>query len=511
MRRLEVAGTVRGEGAQLRALARRAPGLLVACAVTAVIYAVFSFLNHSHFRSGTDLAIFDQAIWHLSRFEWPRSTFLAPWGYGNFFGDHFEPIIVLLAPLYWIWENVGVLLIVQAVVLAASIAPVFVFCRRRLGRAGGYLLALAYVSFWGIASAVAFGFHEVAFVPLLLGLIVLAVEDRRWRAFAVLIFVLLLVKENMGILVAFIGLYVGVTRREWRKAAITAAVGVSWFVLATDVIQPLFNDGKAYRHWMYRAVGRDLTSALANMVADPTLVPRLFFSGTFDPGPGWATSSKAGTLALIFAPFFGLALASPIGILLVPLLLERMLAGNPWLWTPYLHYSLTIAPVLVMGSADALARLARWRPLLPRARTVLVGGAAAIAVANLAVATRFPLRDIVDPRFYAPTAGDLARARALASVPSGASVLTGSQMMAHLTHRRDVYEMRSQKKGTEYIVTDPAEYFWTRWPKAGYVDRQRLFLDKAAEYEPVYSDRNVVVLKQRSTLVKHDSRRRGER
>ena len=484
----------------MRALARREPWLLVACVATAAVYTLFSFLNHSHFRSGTDLAIFDQAIWHYSRFEWPRSTFLEPWGYENFLGDHFEPILLFLAPLYWVWENVGVLLIVQALLLAASLVPVFVFCRRRLGRTGAYLMTVAYASFWGIASAIAFGFHEVAFVPLLLGCIVLAVEDRRWRVFALLILVLLLVKENMGILAAFIGLYVAVTQREWRKGALTAAAGITWFVLATDVIQPLFNDGSAYRHWMYRAVGRDLTSALANMVADPTLVPRVFFKGTFDPGIGWATSSKVGTLLLLFAPFFFLALLSPIAILLVPLLLERMLAGNPWLWTPYLHYSLTIAPILIMGSADALARLARWEPLRPRARQVLVGGAAAILVANLVAATRFPFKDLVNPRFYRPSAADLARERALARIPPKASVLTGSQMMAHLTHRRDVYEMRSHKAGTEYIVTDPAEYFWTRFPKAGYVDRNRLFMDKAGRYEPVYADKDVVVLKRRSTF-----------
>ena len=507
--RLPLLTVVRTEGEGLLALARREPALLVGCLLIAALYAVFSFLNHSHFNSGTDLAIFDQAIWHYSRFEWPRSTFLAPWGYGNFLGDHFEPILIFLAPLYWIWENVGVLLIVQALLLAASILPVFVFCRRRLGRTGAYLMALAYASFWGIASALSFGFHEVAFVPLLLGLIVLAIEDRRWREFAVLIGVLLLVKENMGILAAFIGLYLGVTQKEWRKAALTAAVGVTWFVLATDVIQPLFNHGHAYRHWMYRAVGRDLTSALANMVEDPTLVPRLFFGGTFDPGRDWATFSKLGTLALLFSPFLFLALLSPLAILAVPLLLERMLAGNPWLWTPYLHYSLTIAPVLVMGSADALTRLARWRPLMPRARTVMVGGAAAIAVANLAVATRFPLKDMANPSFYGPTAEDRARQHALARIPREASVLTGSRMMAHLTHRRDVYEMRAYRKRTQYIVTDPAEYFWTRWPKAGYADRQRLFIDKGGNYEPVYSDGDVVVLKHRSTFAKHDSDKRG--
>lgn len=505
MRRLEFAAFARTEGGRLLALGRREPLLIVACLAAAVLYTGFSFLNHSHYNSGTDLAIFDQALWNLSRFEEPVSTFLSPFGYGNFFGDHFHPILILLAPLYWVWDHAGVLLIAQGLLLAASVVPVFVFCRRRLGRTGAYLMTLAYGSFWGIASAVAFGFHEVAFVPLLLGLILLAVEDRRWRVFAALVLTLLLVKENMAVLVVFLGLYVGWTQKEWRKAAITAVVGVAWFVVATDFIQPLFVEGRDYRHWMYGAIGRDLTSALANIVTDPARLPYVFFSGSFDPGPGWDGSSKLGTLALVFAPFFGLALLSPIGLLMLPLLLERMLAGNPWLWTPYLHYSLTIAPVLVMGSADALARLARWRPLVHRRRTVLVGGAAAIAVANLAVATQFPLADLVDPGFYGPSTEDRARQAALAQIPRDASVLTGSRMMAHLTHRDEVYEMRAHRKPTEYIVTDPAEYFWTRWPKAGYRDRQRLFLDKGGRYETVFSSGHIVVMKRRSTFARRDS------
>ena len=500
MRRSAFSTFTRTEGERLLALGRREPALTVALVAAAILYIGFSFLNHSHYNSGTDLAIFDQAIWNYSRFEAPTSTFLSPFGYGNILGDHLTPILILLAPLYWVWDNVGVLLIAQGLLLAASIVPVFVFCRRRLGRTGAYLMTLAYASFWGIASAVAFGFHEVAFVPLLIGLILIAVEDRRWRVFAALVVALLLVKENMAVLVVFIGLYVGYTQREWRKAAITAAVGVSWFVLATDLIQPLFVEGRDYRHWMYGAIGRDLTSALANIVTDPTRLPYVFFTGSFDPGTGWADSTKLGTLGLIFAPFFGLALLSPIGVLLVPLLLERMLAGNPWLWTPYLHYSLTIAPVLVMASADALARLARWRPLVPRARTVLVGGAAAIALANLAVATQFPLADLVDPDFYVPSAEDRARQAALSRIPSDASVLTGSRMMPHLTHRDKVYEMRAHKKPTDYIVTDPAEYFWTRWPKAGYRDRQRLFLDKGGSYETIFSAGDIVVMKRRMSF-----------
>ncbi len=51
----------------------------------------------------------------------------------NIFGDHFHPIIAVLAPLYWVWDNVGMLLIAQAVLTAAAIPVVYRFTRRRAG------------------------------------------------------------------------------------------------------------------------------------------------------------------------------------------------------------------------------------------------------------------------------------------------------------------------------------------------------------------------------------------
>ena len=64
----------------------------------ACIYALIGILNHRHFGSSLDLGIFDQAVWHLSRFERPFSSVK---GY-SIFGDHFHPIIALFVPFYWV-------------------------------------------------------------------------------------------------------------------------------------------------------------------------------------------------------------------------------------------------------------------------------------------------------------------------------------------------------------------------------------------------------------------------
>jgi uncharacterized membrane protein len=79
-----------------------------ACGFTAA-YALISLFRHWRFGSGYDLGIFDQAVWLMSRFEAPASTIS---GYAHIFGDHFSPVLILLAPLYWVAPAPETLLIV---------------------------------------------------------------------------------------------------------------------------------------------------------------------------------------------------------------------------------------------------------------------------------------------------------------------------------------------------------------------------------------------------------------
>src|SRR4030095_11368803 len=100
--------------------------LAAACAAA---YALTSVLRHRHFDSSVDVGIFDQAVWHLSRFETPASSIR---GFSNLFGDHFHPIIAVFAPLYWVAPAADTLLVAQAVLFGASVIPVFLFMRTRL-------------------------------------------------------------------------------------------------------------------------------------------------------------------------------------------------------------------------------------------------------------------------------------------------------------------------------------------------------------------------------------------
>ena len=485
-RRVRVPGLVTAE-----------PWLFAMAAFTAVAYATYSVLLHSlHYGSfAYDLGIFDQAFWHYSRLDVPRSTIV---GLPNELGDHFSPTLLLLVPLYWLWSDPQVLLIAQGILLGAALVPIFLFARDRVGRVPAYLLTAAFGFFWAVHTAVAFNFHEVAFAPLLIGLTVLAVDRRDWRSYFLSIFALLLVKENMALLVAAFGGYL-LFFRAYRQAAITVALGVTWFALVTDVLLPHFSDGD-FRHWTYIQFGSDLPEALETMVNDPGHI----FSVLVKP------SAKVTTMLLLFAPFLFLTLFSPMAILCVPLLAERMLSINENLWHPDMHYSLVIAPVIALGAADGLRRVIRLARAKRRAGLVATGAAAVILAANVGVATQFPLSSLADPSFYFRSAEDRIVERALTLIPPKVSVTAWTHYVPHLSQRDKIYELRgpNTKRG-QYLIANTADYYEARFPYAGYVDRRFIVLEYSGRYDPIFWQGDVVVLKRRPRAGAASSRGRA--
>ena len=422
----------------------REPLLLAGTALAAAVFAAVSILRHEDLQSSSDLALYDQAVWHYSRFEVPRTTVLLR--LPNVLGDHFDPILVLLAPLYWIWSDVRMLLVAQALLIAASAVPVFAYCASKVGRHAALALAAAYLIFWGVHSAVVFDFHNIAFAPLLIACLVLAADRERWAWFFVLVIPLLAVKEDQAVLVAFLGLYL-LARRSWWQGAATLAIGVGWFVIVTRLLLPWAGGGAEYVHWSYDALGSGLGDALLNMARDPLLPFEAFFAE--------GAERKIATIALLGVPFLGLVLASPLAILTIPLLAERMLSSNPNLWGTGFHYSLLIAPVLAMGAADGIRRLQRLGPLLHRPRFALACAAAIVLLTVVVSAPLSPLALATNRSTYERSGAERAGYAAMGEIPPEASVAALNIFTPHLSHRDEIYALgRGRLLEPDYILVE---------------------------------------------------------
>ncbi|MEU8821261.1 DUF2079 domain-containing protein [Actinoplanes sp. NPDC048796] len=365
-------------------------------------YACWSVQRHRQLRtSGYDLGIFEQAVRGYAGLGAPVSTIKAP-GF-NLLGDHFHPILAVLAPFYRLAPSPITLLIAQAALIAASSIPITRLATRLAGRLAGVSAGLAYGLSWGLQSAIDFDFHEVAFAVPLLAFGLTALLERRFAAAAAWTLPLITVKEDLPATVAVIGLLVALRgRRRLGAAMILVAVGAG--LLIVGVLLPALNPGHVY--------------AYAGSTAPDGQNPlqRLFLPAV-----------KLRTLLELAAPTLFLSLRSPLLLAAVPTLAWRFWSTNPSYWGTGFQYSAVLMPIVFVAFLDALPTIGTGRP----ARTACV---AALAATILIPA---PIRGLPDHWRVSPRAQQAKLA--LTRIPDGAHVAADNRLAPQLTARRTVY------------------------------------------------------------------------
>lgn len=305
------------------------PVAAIAAGVIAVFYTVFSYVQWSSYVSPSwDLGIFTQLAKAYAHVEVPIVPIKGP--DFNLLGDHFHPILVLLAPAYWIHPSGFTLLVVQNLLFALGAYPILRYAATVLDRIGTVLLAISYGLSWAFISAVWSQFHEIAFaVPLLAFGLVWWLEGHYLRA-SITLSLLAFVKEDLGLtLVAFGCAILLAWREQWRHAVFHILWGAAWFVLATKVILPALNPDGA---WDY---GDNLS--LLSQLAE-----------------GWPL--KLITTCLLIGALGIVGLKSPLALVMGPTLAWRFLGNVEYYWGWYFHYSAVLIPVAAVALLHAVDR-----------------------------------------------------------------------------------------------------------------------------------------------------------
>lgn len=377
--------------------------------VCAGVYAAIALIKFSRADVASyDTAIFEEAIRGYAQGGWPVVPIKGA-DY-NLLGDHFSPALALIAPFYGLFPYAQTVLIAQAVLIAASVYVVGALAWRRLGPWMGSVAAVAYGLSFGLQSAVDAGFHEVALGVPLLALAGAAFVERRYPAVVGWSLPLLLVKEDLGLTVAAIGLALLLVG-ERRRGILLGLVGVVGTALEVLVLIPWARGDQT--GYAYALGGDGLLAALGD-----------------DPG------RKLLTLALTFAVGGLVAVASPWAVAAVPTLGWRFAADNPYYWGTDWHYSVALMPVAAIAGIDVMGRV-DWMGWTRR-----VGVVAMVAVTALSVVPNDLIHSAVAK--YLTPAGrqttDRTRAaeRVLARVPPGATVDADIGLITQLVSRRDV-------------------------------------------------------------------------
>nr|WP_260327281.1 DUF2079 domain-containing protein [Streptomyces sp. TLI_185] len=391
---------------------RRDPHLLATALFAA--YAALSVIRYEHLATRSwDLGIFEQAVRAYAHLQAPVVDLKGP-GF-NILGDHFSPVLALLAPVHRLFPSPVTLLVAQAALFALSAVPVTRAAAGLLGRPRGLALGIAYGLSWGLQRAVDFDFHEICFAVPLIAFSLEALLARRWRPALWWALPLVLVKEDLGLTVAAIALVVALRcRRSPRPlvyALAVAVLAIAATLVTLTVVIPSFNTTGGYGYWTKVDSGFTL------------------FDGT---------GTKLRTLAWLLIPTSGLlALRSPLFAVALPTLGWRFYSADDHYWGTDWHYSAVLMPVVALALVDALAR-ARMssRPWL---RSYAQHAPAAVAGAALALTTTLPLSTLTDSATYDTPEGVPRIERALARIPNGATVEADIGPSSRLTSRCRVF------------------------------------------------------------------------
>jgi uncharacterized membrane protein len=430
---------------------RHYAGIALITTASLAFYLYHAFADQARFlTTGYDLGIFDQAVRAYSHFRAPMVPLKG--AHYDIFGDHFHPIIAVLAPLYWIWDNLGMLLIAQAVLTAASIPVVYRFTRRRAGETMSLIVAAAYGFGWPLQALIDFDFHEIAFATPLAALAIDALDRRDDRKLMIWCGLLLLVREDMGLLVALIGVLVLAQRRgKGRLAVGMIAVGVGMYLLTTGVIIPHFASGHRFAYGnQFGSLGPTVPAAMTNIVTHPWHAAAVFFT----------PSVKTQTLLLLILPLVLIPLRSPYALLALPLLAERFFNSRENLWIAIFHYNALPWLILTLAMVDGAGRFGFFDPK----RRYAVHARRALAA--LLVATPIflifagdylkvvPVTSLRKAYAHQPAGWTSAAEQVVAWLPHNVCVAADNHVVPHLTRRDYTTVPQANTPDPDFIAID---------------------------------------------------------
>ena len=455
------------------------------CTLTLTLHRHFSFY------SSYDQGIFNQVFWNGTQGNFFQSTLSSQLSTNvvhsnevpdvtyHRLGQHFTPALLLWLPIYYLFPYPATLTVLQATFVTAAGLVLYALARVYLEPAIAIMIALSFYGANAVFGPTLANFHDISQIPLFVFSLLLAMEKRQWWLFGILVICVLAVREDSGITLFGIGMYMILSRRFPRIGLAVCSVSFLYIVALTNLIMPMFSDDISKRFMLERfgqyADGNEASTLeiIVNMLTSPALLLKELFT------PFWDTLKYllGQWLPLAFIP----AVAPASWIIAGFPLLKLFLGKVQTVLVISIRYAMSVTPGLFYGAilwwagqgfGNFNQSLAKCQPrkLRPQFRRFWIF---CICLSILFTITSNPSRtisflipDSINPRVYvsAPKQWQhVPHIRALmAQIPADASVSATTYIIPHLSGRREItrlpaLEIRNDAReitSVDYIIAD---------------------------------------------------------
>lgn len=412
---------------------------LLACysAVFISIVTVGRYLTHV--TSTYDFGIFAQMFYSMKTRLTPVTTCERDMALSHF-AIHLSPAYYLLLPFYWLAPSPITLQLLQAVLLASGILPLYKLCRLKgCSPAVTLCIGAAYCLSPALMGGCFYDIHEnFMLAPLLLWLLwALSAQKRAWLV-GIIALATLFVKEDAAVYVACVGLYWLLDKRQLKRGGALLAGSVGYFALALLIL-------KAQGHGV-------MTNRYDNFISNDSLGLLSVFH-TLLVDPAYLISQVFTQEKLIFAlsmlvplAFLPFMLRRPGQLALwIPFVLVNLMSNYTYQHSIYFQYVFGSMALLIYLTLENLSGLpCRWR------RTAALSMALASLFFHLGLTFQ---RSGVLNQYLANRELHQQIDSALARIPDDASVISTTYLLPQLSQRDEIY-MYPSSHDAEYLVID---------------------------------------------------------
>ncbi|WP_017319026.1 DUF2079 domain-containing protein [Mastigocladopsis repens] len=431
--------------------------VVLLAAVFFILCLIFTLHRYFSFYASFDQGIFNQVFWnnlHGRFFQSSLSSSLStnvvhsgeiPTVYYHRLGQHFTPALLLWLPIYALFPFPATLTILQVIFITAAGLVLYALARQYLEPPLAIMITASFYAANAVIGPTLSNFHDISQIPLFVFGLLLAMEKRWWWLFWLLAVFILAVREDAGVSLFGVGVYMVLSKRFPRAGLAVCTLSFGYMLVLTNAIMPLFSEDVSRRFALERfgqyANGEEASTLeiIWGMITNPG---RLLVE-LVTPVDRTIRYLLGQWLPLAFVPAVAPASWMIAGIPLLQLFLSK---GESVLAIT-IRYALTVVPGLFYGAILWWSQ--HRQSFKPSFRRFWVG---CICVSLLLSFTSNPNRtfyfiipDSVKPWVYVslPQQWDhISQFRPmLAQIPPDASVSATTYLVPHLSSRREILRL----------------------------------------------------------------------
>ncbi len=239
-------------------------GIIVSAIAFFAIALILILHRHFTFYSSYDQGIFNQVFWngiHGNFFQSSLSSQLStnvvhnnevPAVYYHRLGQHFTPALLLWLPIYALFPYPATLSVLQVLFVTSAGIVLYFLAREYVDNTVATFISISFYAGNAILAPTLANFHDISQIPLFVFTLLLGMEKRWWWVFALFSVLILAVREDSGITLFGIGVYMVLSRRFPRIGLIVCTVSFSYLLILTNLIMPIFSEDISKRFMLER-------------------------------------------------------------------------------------------------------------------------------------------------------------------------------------------------------------------------------------------------------------------